>query len=163
MNKIRFEDFDLDKFLSRYLCGGSAIKEYRMVSRKRLALVDSGVSYPDQDASNLSNLIKVYNTSVQKLITTKITKRRLCNINKDLRPDEKQAGKFRTTEIWFGEKSRVVINNTPGPGKINPLIGEWITDVNDPSLTLEGILNLYSRFLLIHPFSDGNGRTGRVL
>lgn len=57
--------------------------------------------------------------------------------------------------------SRVTLANWP---KIPDLLEELVADIkSDNSDTIEGIANIHARFEQIHPFSDGNGRTGRLI
>ncbi|MFK8138117.1 MAG: Fic family protein [Bdellovibrionales bacterium] len=44
-------------------------------------------------------------------------------------------------------------------------LGNLVETINDlgPDSTVTDIANIYQRFIVIHPFADGNGRTSRVL
>jgi hypothetical protein len=46
----RFGDFSVGSFMARYLAGNRSLKEARMISRKRMALVTSAVGYMDPEA-----------------------------------------------------------------------------------------------------------------
>ena len=70
------------------------------------------------------------------------------------------AGQFRTHSVRI-MGSRVTLANWP---KIPDLLEELVADIkNDNSDVIEKNANIHARFERIHPFSDGNGRTGRLI
>jgi Fic family protein len=70
------------------------------------------------------------------------------------------AGQFRTHSVRI-MGSHVTLANWP---KIPDLLEELVADIkNDNSDMIEKIANVHARFERIHPFSDGNGRTGRLI
>jgi len=70
------------------------------------------------------------------------------------------AGQFRTHTVRI-MGSRVTLANWP---KIPDLLEKLVADINhDNSDVIEKIANIHARFEQIHPFSDGNGRTGRLI
>lgn len=79
----------------------------------------------------------------------------------------KRPGKFRRGQNWIGgsrlENARFV---PPHPDLVNHLMGDlekFMQDADDhiPHLIKAGLI--HSQFETIHPFSDGNGRMGRLL
>jgi Fic family protein len=74
--------------------------------------------------------------------------------------DQGVAGRYRTIAVRVG---RYV---PPPPGEISGLMRELLDWWNKPAAALSPVLNsaiLHYRFEAIHPFADGNGRTGRAL
>lgn len=74
--------------------------------------------------------------------------------------DQGDAGSYRTVPVRVG---RYV---PPPPGDVSGLTFELLEWWNDHSAALSPVLSsaiLHYRFEAIHPFADGNGRTGRVL
>ena len=70
------------------------------------------------------------------------------------------AGQFRTHSVRI-MGSHVTLANWQ---KIPDLLEELVADIqNDNSDMIENIANFHARFEKIHPFSDGNGRTGRLI
>ena len=70
------------------------------------------------------------------------------------------AGRLRTHSVRI-MGSRVTLANWT---KIPDLLDELVADIkNDNSDMIEKIANIHARFERIHPFSDGNGRTGRLI
>jgi Fic family protein len=67
-----------------------------------------------------------------------------------------QAGHFRMAQVWVGKYQ------PPGPGLARLRIMDWIMDLRYHWRTLDPKA-MHIRFEQIHPFIDGNGRTGRML
>ncbi len=74
--------------------------------------------------------------------------------------DQGDAGKYRTISVQVGQY------RPPPPDAVSGLMFEllewWNTAANELSPTLSSAI-LHYRFETIHPFADGNGRTGRAL
>lgn len=74
--------------------------------------------------------------------------------------DQGQAGRYRTVRV------RVGAHVPPPPEEVSGLMFELLEWWNKDALGLSPILSsaiLHYRFEAIHPFADGNGRTGRAL
>lgn len=74
--------------------------------------------------------------------------------------DQGEAGRYRTIRV------RVGAYVPPPPGQVSGLMFELMEWCNGPSRALSPVLSsaiLHYRFEAIHPFADGNGRTGRAL
>jgi Fic family protein len=74
--------------------------------------------------------------------------------------DQGEAGRYRTIAVRVG---RYV---PPPPSEVSGLMFELIEWWNKESVKLSPVLSsaiLHHRFETIHPFADGNGRTGRAL
>lgn len=78
------------------------------------------------------------------------------------------AGEFRTIQNFLGPKGATIENATYIPPEPQ-LIAEYISNLdkyineNEEDLPLIKVALLHSQFETIHPFTDGNGRTGRIL
>lgn len=74
--------------------------------------------------------------------------------------DQGEAGRYRTTAVRVGRYA------PPAPGDVSGLMFEllewWNTKTSELSPVLSSAI-LHYRFEAIHPFADGNGRTGRAL
>jgi Fic family protein len=76
------------------------------------------------------------------------------------------AGEFRTTQNWIGGTRPDNARFVPPPvEEMNKALGdlENFIHADDPTLTLTKAGLIHSQFETIHPFADGNGRTGRML
>jgi Fic family protein len=74
--------------------------------------------------------------------------------------DQGDAGKYRTISVRVGRY------HPPPPGAVSGLMFELLEWWNTASQQLSPVLSsaiLHYRFEAIHPFADGNGRTGRAL
>jgi Fic family protein len=74
--------------------------------------------------------------------------------------DQGQAGKYRTIYVRVGQY------RPPPPTEVQPLMTDLLAWWNADAPTLSPVLSsaiLHYRFEAIHPFADGNGRTGRAL
>ncbi len=69
-------------------------------------------------------------------------------------------GYYRSTQVIIRGSSHI----PPAPHKINNQMEDLIFDINQKSkLTLEDLSYFHLNFEKIHPFNNGNGRTGRLL
>ena len=76
-------------------------------------------------------------------------------------------GRMRTTQNWIGTSAYTPVGASfvpPPPEEVPPLMADLMAYVNRtdlPPLIQAGIA--HAQFETIHPFADGNGRTGRAL
>lgn len=160
-----FGDFSLNKFLTRFLCGGPALKECRQVSRLQLALVESGIDVGNLHANLLHNTINQYCLAKQKIMSSAVvSKETLCAANKIILPNRKNAGQIRTTQNWVGQSLKEATHVPPAPEHLHKLLDDYIQVLNTTGEEgLDKAVSLYARFLILHPFGDGNGRISRML
>ena len=74
--------------------------------------------------------------------------------------DRGEAGRYRSLRVRVGPYV------PPPPDEVSGLMFELLEWWNEPSSTLSPLLSsaiVHYRFEAIHPFADGNGRTGRAL
>lgn len=77
------------------------------------------------------------------------------------------AGKIRTEQDWIGGNDYNPCGADfvpPPPGDVRPLLEDLCKAINDDLLApLVQAALVHAQFETIHPFGDGNGRTGRAL
>lgn len=88
-------------------------------------------------------------------------------IMEDLRPPpagdgDNRPGKFRQEEVGIGHSAHL----PPPPWEILPLLKELVTFMNTDHASKYDLIKaaqFHHRFVWIHPFENGNGRTARLL
>ena len=73
---------------------------------------------------------------------------------------KKYAGKYRECKIWVGGKGGPYYKQVP---KLMQNLELDICRVESQNAWSEDIWNIHNEFETIHPFVDGNGRTGRLI
>ncbi|MEN6623344.1 MAG: Fic/DOC family N-terminal domain-containing protein [Smithella sp.] len=95
----------------------------------------------------------------------------ICNIQKELmtgvRGSNKQPGQIRKEQNWIGRQGTPIEQATyipPEPLGLNDHLNNLIKyiDRTDQEAIIQTAI-LHAQFELLHPFLDGNGRTGRIL
>ena len=82
-------------------------------------------------------------------------------------PHPDLGGRIRDTQNWIGSSAYTPVGASfvpPPPDKVPPLLADLMAYVNRtdlPPLIQAGIA--HAQFETVHPFADGNGRTGRAL
>jgi len=76
--------------------------------------------------------------------------------------DEDEAGKFRATHVRIGGARHVPADPLDVPREIRALC-DWMRGAAAELHAVERVALAHHRFEAIHPFADGNGRTGRLL
>lgn len=123
------------------------------------------------DVREISNYIRAMNHGLARLPELPLSRRLLCEVHRILmrgvRGGEahKTPGEFRTSQNWIGGGSPATARFVPPPPE---LVGDTFSDLerylhegSGTHLVKAGIA--HAQFETIHPFLDGNGRTGRLL
>jgi len=111
------------------------------------------------EAKNLAKAIEYLINNPEKEISTelilKLHKTLLSNIRDEI------AGRFRSGKEWVRVGTHVGAN----PEFVNSLVGDLVENYNKKTddFFLEKIAYFHAEFENIHPFSDGNGRIGRLI
>ncbi|WDD98511.1 Fic family protein [Thalassomonas actiniarum] len=161
----QYGEFSLNGFLNRYLAGSRSLKESRSVSRKRLALVSSQIGFVDPEAIDLVTQMARYQQAREILAANKrLNLKVLLDVNRLLEAEHKKAGNIRKNQNWIGGKSPMAAYYVCPPAEqVEALINDWLGFVNNADLAEDVIAIVgHNQLLNIHPFADGNGRTGRV-
>lgn len=95
----------------------------------------------------------------------------LCGIQNELlqgaRGKDKSPGEIRKEQVWIGPKGSPIEKATyipPEPLGLKTYLNDLVTYMNrnDQEILIQAAI-MHAQFEIIHPFSDGNGRTGRIL
>lgn len=95
----------------------------------------------------------------------------ICAIQNELmqgvRGKDKHPGEIRKEQVWIGPRNRPIEEATyvpPEPLGLKVHLGDLIDYMNrtDQEVLIQTAI-MHAQFEIIHPFGDGNGRTGRIL
>ena len=132
--------------------------------------MDRPTDLPD-DVSDILHYIDALNYGIKRLSELPLSLRLLKEIHKELMTDARTTqhaypGEFRRTQNWIGGTSPSNAHFVPPPvHEMNRALHELEKFMYDeePVLPLVKAGLLHSQFETIHPFTDGNGRTGRMM
>jgi Fic family protein len=171
-------DHDLEQ-LARFLLRAEAVASSKIegleVSSRRLARhearLTAGIPDRDQTADAVLGNIAAMRLAVESVASAQtVTVRHLLDIHAALmersdRPD--LAGRIRTTQNWIGGNDFnpcYAAYVPPPPDHVPALLEDLCSFANRDDLP--GVVQAgaaHAQFETIHPFADGNGRTGRAL
>lgn len=125
--------------------------------------------HPDVD--DIVHYVEAINYGIERTKTLPISLRLIREIHEKLMTDARATqhaypGEFRRSQNWIGGKTPQDASFVPpAPNDMNKSLDdlEKFIHAEDeyPSLVKAGLL--HAQFETIHPFTDGNGRTGRML
>lgn len=153
-------DFDYHNFFCRYLSGNESLKSLKDVSLKRLYIQRSGIYSDDYKSILLDKTIQEYKKASDFLRNRAVLDEesifetaRLLNLE--------QSDAYRKKQNWIGKTLKEASYVPPEHSEISSLMVDLFYDVNQFS-TEQDAAEIYCKFLLIHPFLDGNGRIARL-
>lgn len=128
-------------------------------------------SYIRPDVDDIIHYVNAVNYGIERIKTLPISLRLVQEIHSRLMTGARSTqhaypGEFRTSQNWIGGKTPIDASFVPPtPHELLRSLGDLETFIhtNDeyPSLIKAGLI--HAQFETIHPFTDGNGRTGRML
>lgn len=123
------------------------------------------------DVDDISHYVEAVNYGIDRIKSLPISLRLIQEIHGKLMQGARSTqfaypGQFRKSQNWIGGKSPVDASFVPpAPTDMIKAMGDLEKFIHDddeyPSLIKVGLI--HAQFETIHPFTDGNGRTGRML
>jgi len=166
---------DLDFFIFMYIRKDAAASS--QIEGTRATMIDAieaesqtSEKLPD-DVDDILHYIHALNYGLERLKDFPISLRFIKEIHKELMKGARSThhsdpGNFRTSQNWIGGTSPQNAHFVPPPPhEMNKALNDFekFLHTNDTLLPIVKAGILHSQFETIHPFLDGNGRTGRML
>ncbi len=123
------------------------------------------------DWVEIQNYISAMNQAIPRMESLPLSSRLIREVHSELmkgvRGRNKQPGEFRTSQNWIGGSNINDAIFVPPPFAMIPeLMSDIEMFIHNPKSQIPDLLKIaiiHYQFETIHPFNDGNGRTGRLL
>lgn len=166
------KDFFISMFVIKDATYSSQIEGTKATLQDAVAApVTEEKNRKNSDVDDIEHYIKAVNYGVERIKEFPISLRFIRELHEKLMTNARitqhaYPGEFRTSQNWIGGKTPVYASFVPpAPADMNKSLDDlekFIHATDDyPSLVKAGLL--HAQFETIHPFTDGNGRTGRML
>jgi len=166
---------DLDFFIFMYVRKEAALSS--QIEGTKATMADAIAAETEvtadlpNDVSDIAHYIEAMNYGLKHLEEIPLSLRLIKDVHKVLltkaRTDHfADPGNFRTSQNWIGGGSPSTARfNPPPPSEIMRSLGDLEKFLHDGGATAVLIKTalIHAQFETIHPFLDGNGRTGRLL
>jgi Fic family protein len=161
----------LGPYLTREAVASSRI-EGTQASLTDVLQAEADAAPRNEDVREVERYIAAVRRGVDRLPELPISQRLICELHAVLmsgvRGGDRTPGELRRGPVWIGsptDSPETAIFVPPLPERIPGLLSDWERFVNEPPAlpTLVRCALMHYQFETIHPFSDGNGRIGRLL
>lgn len=162
-------DFFLRMYVIKDATNSAQIEGTRATMMDALEL-SAGINVKETDANDILFYIKALNYGTERLKDFPFSLRFLRELHKELMTDARSThfadpGEFRKSQNWIGGTTLQNAMFVPPPvSEMNKALNDFEKFIYNESLMpvlQAGIL--HAQFETVHPFLDGNGRTGRLL
>jgi Fic family protein len=124
------------------------------------------------DVREVANYVSALEYGLERLVELPLSMRLINQVHAKLltgvRGQERTPGELRTCQVWIGSEGTTIQEARyvpPPPDRVPGLLGDWENFLNQ-DLRIPPLVQcamMHYQFEAIHPYSDGNGRIGRLL
>ncbi len=135
--------------------------------------LDEAPGVPLDDVEEVSNYIAALNHGLKRLredgfpLSLRLIREMHALLLRGGRGAKKQPGEFRSTQVWVGGASPALAHFVPSPPEaLDAALDAFERYLHTPTIDASPLIKAalaHVQFETIHPFSDGNGRLGRLL
>ena len=167
---------DVDFFIFMYVTKEAVLSsQIEGTQATLLDYVKAEVKLPDDrapsDVDEIKNYIDAMNHGLERIKTIPLSWRLVKEIHqkllKGVRGEHKTPGEFRRTQNWIGGPSiETAVFVPPPPHEMQEAASDLEKFFHENQTKLPPLIKaglIHAQFETIHPFLDGNGRTGRLL
>ena len=123
------------------------------------------------DWQEVQNYVKAMNYGIERIKEIPVCTRLIKEIHgillKDVRGEHKNPGEYRTSQNWIGgSRPDNAVYVPPIPSEVGNCLSDLEKFINNDKINTPELIKIamiHYQFESIHPFLDGNGRTGRIL
>ncbi len=123
------------------------------------------------DWQEVQNYVEATNYGIERIkelpVCTRLIKEIHAILLKDVRGEHKNPGEYRTSQNWIGgTRPDNAVYVPPIPSEIGNCLSDLEKFINNDKINVPELIKIamiHYQFESIHPFLDGNGRTGRIL
>lgn len=167
---LPYVDFFLSMFVRKDAASSAQIEGTQATIVDALEK-EAGVATKETDADDIIFYIDALNYGIERLHNFPLSLRLIREIHEKLMTGARSThfsdpGQFRTSQNWIGGTSPKNALFVPPPvTEMKQALGDFEKFLHDEKnvLPLLHIGLMHAQFETIHPFLDGNGRTGRLL
>lgn len=135
--------------------------------------LDEAPGVPIDDVEEVSNYVAALNHGLKRLrednfpLSLRLIREMHALLLRGGRGEKKQPGEFRSGQVWIGGRSPATATFVPPPpNELDACLAAFEQFLHAPSSAIPPLVKAalaHVQFETIHPFSDGNGRLGRLL
>ena len=123
------------------------------------------------DWQEVQNYVEAINYGIKRInelpVCTRLIKEIHSILMQGVRGEHKNPGEYRTSQNWIGgNKPSNAIYVPPIPSEVGSCLSDLEKFINNDNINTPDLIKIaiiHYQFESIHPFLDGNGRTGRIL
>ncbi|MCF6276959.1 MAG: Fic family protein [Candidatus Magasanikbacteria bacterium] len=169
-HKLPSTDFFLNMFVAKDATSSAQIEGTKATMAEALG-AKVGLEVDDSDADDILYYIKAFKYGIDRLKNFPFSLRFIKELHKKLMTGARftqypNPGDFRVSQNWIGGTNPLNASFVPPPViDMRRALGDFEEFLHNKKATLPliHIALMHAHFETIHPFLDGNGRTGRLL